>query len=386
MTTIRMNAIWAEWNEDHTSVIAWGENQVEWVGGRSLNYSYEDGWTGANPPPVRIFPQPGGIRFDAGDGSVRFISDVVDGTSNTVFFGESTGEAAFSGAVWGITDHGTGREYFVGLDGALPALETFSDGSVRFLFESLSSNALQILAGNRGPGEPILLDGLSNTVQVSEADLFEADDAGYVWRAGLGDDTLRGGAGADEFWGEDQNDRLQGNDGRDSLMGGAGDDYLNGGRHSDLMFGGIGKDRMLGGSGHDRMFGGDPVEADPAGNDDLFGGKGNDSLYGGAGLDVLDGGEGNDLLVLGTGADAIVFAAGSDKDRVADFSVTEGDILQLNDNVTGGLTTGAAVIAAFATVNTSGRVVLDFGGGDVIDITAAAGSSLATLADQILVF
>ena len=123
-----------------------------------------------------------------------------------------------------------------------------------------------------------------------------------------------------------------------------------------------------------------------AGNDDLFGGSGNDSLYGGAGLDILDGGAGADLLVLGAGADAIVFSRGSGSDRVADFSVTDGDILQLNANLTGGQTTGLGVILAFGTVRTLGRFVLDFGGGDVVDISAAPGTDLGALADQIVIF
>ena len=51
---------------------------------------------------------------------MRFIRGVVDGTSNTVFLGETAGDAPFSGPVWGISDNGTGRDYFVGLNGMLP--------------------------------------------------------------------------------------------------------------------------------------------------------------------------------------------------------------------------------------------------------------------------
>lgn len=383
MTTTRMNATWVEWDDTRTSIVAWGTSQVEWVGERSLSYSYQDGWTGANPPPADIFPRPGGVRFDLGDGSVRFISDVVDGTSNTIFQSEVAGDAPFSGAVWGITDRGTGREYYIGLDAPLPSVTGLGDGSVRFLFESLTANALQIIAGSRAPGEPILLDGTSNTVLVTENDSYEGDGSDNRWSGGIGKDTLRGGAGADDLNGEEGKDRLFGDTGTDTLSGGAGRDLLNGGTEADLLFGGLGLDTLYGGGGNDRLFGGDPLLADPGGDDNLFGGSGADSLYGGVGDDILDGGGGADVLVLGAGADAIVFAVGSGRDLVADFSTMDGDLLQLNANLLGGAATGAAVVAAFATVNTTARVVLDFGGGAVMDLRAAAGTSLASLADHI---
>lgn len=386
MTTIRMRSIWAEWNADHTSLIAWGTSDLEWVGGRTLSYSYDEGWSGGSPPPVTLFPRPAGVRFDVGDGSVRFITDLRDGTSNTVFFGETGGDAPFSGAVWGIADHSTGREYFVGLNGLLPNLEQLSDGSVRTFFDSLRTGGEQILTDDFGAGTPIIMDGTSNTILVTENDSYSGGIGADSWRAGVGRDTLHGGGGDDELHGERGSDRLYGEDGSDTLTGGGETDYVNGGAGQDLLYGGIGNDRLFGMSGNDRLFGGDVAVVDVAGNDDLFGGSGNDSLYGGAGLDIVDGGAGSDLLILGAGADAIVFARGSGSDRVADFSVVDGDILQLNANLLAGQTTGLEVILAFGTVRTLGRFVLDFGNGDVIDISAASGTSLALLPDQIVIF
>lgn len=386
MTTIRMRSIWAEWNADHTALVAWGTSDLEWVGGHTLSYSYDEGWSGGSLPLVTLFPRPGGVRFDVGDGSVRFITDVRDGTSNTVFFGETGGDAPFSGAVWGIADHSTGREYYVGLNGQLPNLAGLGDGSVQTFFDSLLTGGQQILADDFGAGTPIILDGTSNTILVTENDDYSGGAAADIWRAGVGRDTLHGGGGADELHGERGNDRLYGEYGDDSLTGGSQTDYVDGGAGNDLLYGGLGNDRLFGMVGNDRLFGGDVSVIDPAGNDDLFGGSGNDSLYGGAGLDILDGGAGRDLLLLGTGADAIVFAHGSGSDQVADFSVTDGDLLRLNANVTAGETTGAGVIATFGTVVGAGRVVLDFGNGDVIDISAAAGTTLSLLADQIVIF
>lgn len=386
MTTTRMNSTWVQWDANHTTVLAWGTSQVEWVGDRSLTYSYQDGWTGANPPRADVFPHFGGVRFDFGDGSVRFVSDIADGTSNTLFASEVTGATPFSGSVLGITDNGTGKEYYIGLDAALPVLTGLDDGSVNFFFTSLRGGASPITGGSFGPGEPILLDGTSNTILVTENDSFEGGDRSETWRAGIGRDTLSGGAGRDVLYGEDGNDRIYGGVGDDTLMGGAQNDVIGGGGGRDLIYGGTGDDGLYGSAGNDRIFGGDPSLPDPQGNDDLFGGGGDDSLYGGAGQDIVDGGAGNDLLVLGTGADAIVFAHGSGHDTVADFSVADGDVLQVNANIAGIWTTGAEVIAAFATTNTASLVVLDFGGGDVIDIHAAGGTGLANLADQIIVF
>lgn len=386
MTTIRMRSIWAEWNDDHSAILAWGTSDIEWVGGRTLSYSYDEGWTGGSPPPVTLFPRPAGVRFDVGDGSVRFVRDVADGTSNTVFLGETGGDTPFSGAVWGISDHSTGRDYFVGLNGLLPNLEGLSDEIVLTVFDALRTRGEPLLGDEFGAGAPILLDGTSNTILVTENDAFDGGASADTWSAGVGRDTLHGGDGADELHGERGSDRLYGDAGDDTLTGGGETDYLNGGAGRDLIYGGLGNDRLFGTAGNDRLFGGDVAVVDPAGNDDLFGGSGNDSLYGGAGLDILDGGAGDDLLVLGAGADAIVFARGCGSDRVADFSVTDGDILQLNANLTGGLTTGLEVILAFGTVRTLGRFVLDFGGGDVIDISAATGSTLALLPDQIEIF
>ncbi|TCQ29005.1 calcium-binding protein [Rhizobium sp. PP-CC-3G-465] len=72
------------------------------------------------------------------------------------------------------------------------------------------------------------------------------------------------------------------------------------------------------------------------GNDGLYGGAGNDVLYGGSGADDLTGGIGRDYLNGGTGADIFYFdtlidsRVGSGRDVIADFTASEGDLIDLS--------------------------------------------------------
>jgi Ca2+-binding RTX toxin-like protein len=87
------------------------------------------------------------------------------------------------------------------------------------------------------------------------------------------------------------------------------------------------------------------------GNDTLAGSDGNDRLHGGAGNDALDGGAGNDVLHGGAGADSLTGGSGADVfawqladrgssgapvvDTIADFNLSQGDVLDLRDLLQG---------------------------------------------------
>lgn len=83
---------------------------------------------------------------------------------------------------------------------------------------------------------------------------------------------------------------------------------------------------MDGGAGHDRLTGG-------TGADTLTGKAGDDSLDGGAGIDTLTGGAGADTFIFGK--DGVVKNGknqqqlNSEKDTVKDFSLDQGDRLDL---------------------------------------------------------
>ncbi|KAF1071337.1 MAG: Leukotoxin [Pseudomonas citronellolis] len=85
----------------------------------------------------------------------------------------------------------------------------------------------------------------------------------------------------------------------------------------------------------DTRGGNDTLEGG-AGNDILFGQGGNDILIGGLGNDILIGGLGDDILYGGTGADQFVWHKGdTGHDVVKDFSLAEGDSLNLADLLQG---------------------------------------------------
>ncbi|MFM1892079.1 MAG: hypothetical protein RLZ44_1156, partial [Pseudomonadota bacterium] len=70
----------------------------------------------------------------------------------------------------------------------------------------------------------------------------------------------------------------------------------------------------------------------------LLAGGGADILVGGGGDDILIGGAGDDLLSGGSGADTFVWQAGDQGggvDTVTDFSIAEGDALDLRDLLQG---------------------------------------------------
>ncbi len=366
MTTVTMAGMWVQWDQSHTTITDYGRVEMSWVGSPVTSYSYQDGWTGGAAPTVQLLPGPDNGRITFGDGSVRVITDVIDGTSNTLFLGETVGDAAFSGYVMGITDRASGAEYYFGLDGALPDIGVGNaDGAVQFI-NDLISDAQQIRGGHFAPGVPITLDGTSNTIQVTENDILQGDAGNQHYEAGAGHDRMRGAGGSDYLDGGNAADRVYGDAGDDTLLGGGGRDQVYGGGGNDLCHGGVGADRVYGGAGNDQLFGGDPRVGDANGADALYGGAGRDSVYGGNGNDTVDGGAGADGIFLGAGADYLIFGAGSGRDVCWDFSVTDGDVLGINRNLLDGQTTGQQVLDDYGTVLGDGSVRFLFGDGSVL--------------------
>ena len=158
---------------------------------------------------------------------------------------------------------------------------------------------------------------------------------------GSGDDTVSGGEGADRVYGGSGSDvldggtgddRVSGGSGNDTVSGGDGADRVYGGSGSDVLDGGTGDDRVSGGSGNDTVSGGDGADRVDGGkgNDILDGGTGDDRLSGGSGNDILTGGEGNDVLKGGDGSDSFVFGDNFGNDVVRDFSIGDGDQIDLS--------------------------------------------------------
>ncbi|WP_198375612.1 peroxidase family protein [Neoroseomonas rubea] len=168
-----------------------------------------------------------------------------------------------------------------------------------------------------GEGADSLVGGGGNDTLVGGVgdDVLRGDDGNDLMLGGSGNDVLNAGSGADTLDGEDGNDILLGLAGNDLLKGGAGADSLNGGTDADTLEGGAGADTLVGGTG----------------NDTLAGGADNDRVLGDAGSDSLAGGAGNDTLIGGADADWFIFALPTDgEDRIADFSVSGGDIIAVS--------------------------------------------------------
>jgi serralysin len=107
-----------------------------------------------------------------------------------------------------------------------------------------------------------------------------------------------------------------------NLIGSRFGDILRGTNPGDA--GDKGANRIEGGGGNDTIFG-------RGGNDSLLGASGRDKLNGDGGSDRIDGGTGNDIVTGNAGADRFVFAGKFGRDTVTDFSLGDGDTIDLSD-------------------------------------------------------
>lgn len=158
------------------------------------------------------------------------------------------------------------------------------------------------------------------------------------------------------------------------ITGTSGDDHLVAGNGDDFVYAGSGSDIVDGGEGNDILNG-------DSGNDTLYGGDGNDILYGDAGADTLFGGSGSDFFAffdgdIGTGTDAI-----------SDFSVAEGDVLDISDLLSGydPLTEAITDFVQIIESGTSSFIRIDAnGGGDSFQTVAIVLNTAGITDEQVL--
>ncbi|MCB9982171.1 MAG: M10 family metallopeptidase C-terminal domain-containing protein [Rhodospirillales bacterium] len=225
-----------------------------------------------------------------------------------------------------------------------------------------------------GAGNDMLFGGKSSNDIYASDDLIYGDAGNDSIYGRKGNDTAYGGDDDDTIYGEQGDDNLYGDAGVDILRGGSGMDYLDGGLGDDRLYGMEDNDELHGGDGNDRLYGGyyasdayasNDVLYGDAGNDKLYGRKGNDILYGGTdddtlygeegndtlygedGADILKGGDGNDNIIGGAGVDTLygqgdadtfvfdAFALDGSIDVIKDFSLLEGDNLDVSDILIG---------------------------------------------------
>ena len=195
-----------------------------------------------------------------------------------------------------------------------------------------------------GDGDDDVFGGLDNDTVVDSA----------------GSNYLRGDEGADQVLGGADFDDINGNMGNDTCSGGPSDDWVVGGRDQDLLFGYDGVDIVYGYLGDDTCDGG-------VGNDLIRGGQGSDTLAGGAGDDWLSGDRGDDTMSGGSGADIFHSFGEAGVDRVLDFSLSQGDRIQLDPGT-------------LYTVSQSGAdtLITMTGGGQLVLVGITASSLTAT--------
>lgn len=168
-----------------------------------------------------------------------------------------------------------------------------------------------------------LRQALTNTGSIQGAvDLGSGDDT-YSGALGTVTGMVSGGDGKDQLVGGPGFDNFQGNAGNDTASGGLGDDWVVGGKDNDSLAGDAGGDLVYGNIGADTCEGGD-------GNDIVRGGQDNDAISGGAGADYVSGDKGSDTVTGGAGADIFHTFGDAGVDRVTDFTLAEGDRVQLD--------------------------------------------------------
>ncbi len=226
-------------------------------------------------------------------------------------------------------------------------------------------NAIDGIDGNDGnDGTDVLADnyGLNGFASLIQAPALEANPIA------AGDDTLYGGDGDDILYGDVLFTDILANTQGLSTDAGAGFEVFA------LLEATAGWDRA------------DTIEyitnnslelaqetvlngvARSGGNDILNGGTGDDVIFGQEGNDVLNGGDGADTLYGGSGADIFVFDSLNGVDSVRDFSVEDGDALDLSSLLTGFDDTADAI--------TDFLRITDNGGNSVVEVdTDGAGAN-----------
>ena len=155
---------------------------------------------------------------------------------------------------------------------------------------------LNLIQGTPGDDDLIGTERNDFVILFDGVDVFDGqnDDPAL----GDGNDVIQAGAGDDEI--------ITG-DGNNQVFGDAGDDTITASFGNDLIYGGDGNDTVNGGDGNDIIYGeaGTETLATSLGNDTLNGGNGDDLVLGEVGDDILTGGFGSDFLSGGLGDDII---------------------------------------------------------------------------------
>lgn len=349
-------------------------------------------------PTVTTTFEPGtGVLSIVGDSRDNTIVVSADAVGNIVVKSESgsvVGTAPTIKSVNLISAFGLGGNDTISLDesgGALPRAHIFGGTGNDFLTGGSGADLLFGEAGN-----DILLGLRGNDL------LFGS----------VGDDVLVGGAGFDQSFGQAGNDLLGWDPGDGSAVneGGEGIDtveviggnaaetftvtangnrvrfdrtspapfFLNIGSTENLVVNANGgNDVVTAGSGLASLI--ELTIDGGAGNDTITGGDGDDALRGGDGNDVIVGKAGNDTAFLGAGDDTFVWNPGDGSDTVEGEAGT--DALQFNGANLEEKIDLSAKGSRLQLVRDIGKVTIDVGGTERVDIAALGGADTIAVND-----
>ena len=308
--------------------------------------------------------------------------DAIDGQGNAlnnVLIGNTANNGLDGGAGADTLIGGVGDDTYTVDDAGDVVIELPGSGmdsvrsSVSFTLSSAIENLVLLGSGDiNGIGNI----GSNNIDGNSGSNLIDGGGGGDTMTAGEGNDTLIGGGGSDTLIGGAGNDSyLFDADvalGTDTLNEtGGGTDTLNFSATTTLAIAlnlGLATTQVVNtnlslnlgsASTFENVIGGGLA-------DRLTGNSLNNSLTGGGGNDTLIGGAGNDTLVGGLGADRFRFAtapnATTNRDVISDFSIAQGDRIELENAIFTGLpTTGPLAASSFligtAATNGSQRIL-----------------------------
>ncbi len=177
---------------------------------------------------------------------------------------------------------------------------------------------LDILAGGTGNDTYIINDQNTAIVEHSNEGIDQVISQVNHFLASEVENLILQGTSSINGAGNELNNAIAGNDSGNSLFGLGGNDTIAGAGGTDSLYGGAGTDTLSGDAGADILYGED----------------GMDYLTGGIDGDLLNGGAETDLLYGGLGADTFQFdltALTGGKDTVKDFSLAQGDKIELHN-------------------------------------------------------
>ena len=226
----------------------------------------------------------------------------------------------------------------------------------------LDTSADVVTEYSSGGNDTVQING-TYTLTANVENLIIVGSSNRFGTGNASDNHITGNSGNNTLGGADGNDIIDGGKGADLMRGGTGDDvfyvdnagdvvseYSNAG--TDLVYSSV--SFILGGNVENLTLTG-------AANLNATGNSIDNILIGNAGNNLLSGGRGHDLLTGGLGADTLVFGPNSGADTVSDFSVSEGDHIDLH-----AYTHGTANLALISQIGAD--TVIDLGGGNIITV------------------